>query len=318
MRELEFHQWLQTRSASRRGVLRDIGDDCAVIPPGARSGSSLLLTTDTIVGGIDFHCPAMGSRRNTVANLSPAQVGRKALAISLSDVAAMGCLPACAVVSLALPKQTPMSVVKALYRGIEGVAAIFRTAVVGGDYSDTPGPAVITTSVLGFTDGAPPVTRAGARPDDILFVTGALGGSILRKHWAFTPRIAEGSILRTEFKATAMMDISDGLALDLWRLARMSRVGATIAEQSVPVSLDARRLANRSGRTPLDHALHDGEDFELLFTLRPTMAARLVRRGGLGTSVTAIGRIERAPGLRIRSTTGDIRPLEPSGYVHGQ
>lgn len=318
MRELEFHKWLLARSASHRGALRGIGDDCAVIPlGGVRGGRFILLTSDTVVAGIDYHCPALGSSRSALARLTPAQVGRKALAISLSDIAAMGGLPVCAVVSLALPKATPSSVVKALYRGIEKVAAECRTTVVGGDYSETVGPSVITTSVLGFVEGAPPVTRAGARPGDVVFVTGTLGGSILRKHWAFTPRIAEGTALRTKFKATAMIDISDGLALDLWRLVRMSHVGATIFESSVPVSRDAVSLANRSGRTPLDHALHDGEDFELLFTLRPKMAERLTKHDGPGTRVTAIGRIERTPGLRIKRRTGEVHPLPPLGYEHG-
>jgi thiamine-monophosphate kinase len=317
MRELAFHNWLQANSDSRCGILKGIGDDCAVIPLGhAGDRRFLLFTTDTIVGGVDFHCPALGTPNSAAGRLNPRQVGRKALAVSLSDIAAMGGRPLCAVVSLALPRAASLDTVRALYRGLEQIAADFRTAVVGGDFSTSPGPTVITTSVLGSAEGAAPVSRAGARPGDVIFVTGSLGGSILHKHWAFTPRIAEGAVLRTMFRASAMMDISDGLALDLWRLTKMSGVGATIYEERIPISQHTKTLARRSGRAPLDHALHDGEDFELLFAMRPLMAEKLTRTKRLQTKVTAIGKIEAARGLRIMRRSGQVCALEPQGYEH--
>ncbi|KAF0241190.1 MAG: thiamine-monophosphate, partial [Planctomycetota bacterium] len=171
-------------------------------------------------------------------------------------------------------------------------------SLVGGDLSATSGPAAIGGTALGFAKR--PVPRSGAHPGDAIGVTGPCGGSILGRHLRFSPRIAEG--LRLAPIATAMVDVSDGLTADLDHILDESGAGADLVSASIPIHRDARRLAHDSGRTPLDHALSDGEDFELLFTCPARRFPKWARR---------IGTISRSPGLRL-----DGRPIKPRGYEH--
>ena len=209
-----------------------------------------------------------------------------------------------------------MAFARGLVDGMARLAKIFDVHIVGGDVTSWSGALAICTTVLGRTGRGKPVLRSGAKPGHDVYVTGPLGGSILRKHWAFTPRVAEGLTLSRSFGVSAMIDVSDGLSTDLAHIAEESGVGAIIDASAVPISAAARRLAKTTGRTPLDHALHDGEDFELLFTAPRARRAQILAGKGLPTPPVLVGRIQRAPGLRLRDAGGDLHPLEPKGYEH--
>ena len=280
------------------------GDDCALVRVGRDRLAAL--TTDMLLDGAHFDTRAM----------TPRQIGRKALAVSLSDVAAMGMEPAVAVVGVALNNASSMAFAKALVDGMARLATTFNVHIVGGDVTSWSAALAICTTVLGRTGQGKPVLRSGARPGHDVYVTGPLGGSILRKHWAFTPRVAEGLTLARTLGVSAMIDVSDGLSTDLAHVAEESGVGALIDAAAFPISAAARRLAKTTGRPPLDHALHDGEDFELLFTAPRSRRAQILAGKGLPTPPILVGQIERAPGLRLRGPGGNLQPLEPKGYEH--
>jgi len=247
------------------------GDDCAVLPGGG------LLTCDPVIEGIHF-LPDTPARR----------VGWKAMARNLSDIAAMGGEPRYAVVSLGLRPSTPVRWVRELYAGMRAVAGQFGCEIVGGDTAHVRHEQFVVVTLLGHADR--PVRRSGAKPGDIVFVTGPLGGSFSSgKHLTFTPRIREGRYLARY--AHAMIDVSDGLASDLHRLVEASRVGFDIASAKIP------------GRLP--GALTDGEDFELLFTVAPREAGPLRRK------FHEIGRVIQQPVVLL-----DGRPLAAKGYDH--
>lgn len=220
-----------------------------------------MLKVDAVVEGTHF-----------TGSTTPFLIGRKAMARPLSDLAASAGVPKYALVSILLPRGRGLETVKAVYLGAERMGRRFGVRIVGGDLTVTRGPLAVTVTIAGEPGPGGPITRAGARPGDRIFVTGPLGGSILGKHLRFIPRLREAWRLRP--RATAMIDISDGFALDLSRLCEASGVGARVDLSRVPVSAAARRLAKRTGRDPLEHALFDGEDYELLYTAR--------RRGGIG------------------------------------
>ncbi|HLG41918.1 MAG TPA: thiamine-phosphate kinase, partial [Planctomycetota bacterium] len=227
------------------------GDDAALV-------RNIILKVDSVVEGTHF------------ARATPARIGHKAMARPLSDLAAVAGIPRWALVSIVLPRGRGLACAKAVYRGAERTARRFGVRIVGGDLTVTRGPMVVTVTIAGEPGPRGFVRRSGARPGDRLFVTGPLGGAILGKHLAFTPRVREALKLRP----TAMIDISDGFALDLRRLCEASGVGARVDLSKLPVSAAAKRLARRTGRSALDHALHDGEDYELLYTAR--------KAGGIG------------------------------------
>ena len=280
------------------------GDDSALIP--TRGSKLVALTTDMLLDGVHFDTSAMTAR----------QIGRKALAVGLSDVAAMAMRPAAAVVAVALPERAPMSFAKALVDGMARLAKAFEVCICGGDVTSWRNPAAVCVTVLGHPGRHKPVLRSGARVGHDVYVTGPLGGSILRKHWSFTPRVREGLILGRALGVSAMIDVSDGLSTDLCHIIEASSVGACIDESSIPVSRAARRLSKDTQRPAIEHALHDGEDFELLFTAPKTRRKRLLAGAGLPTPPVRIGVIEKEKGLRIRDRKGNVRKLEPLGYEH--
>lgn len=249
------------------------GDDCAVLPGG------LLLTCDPVIEGIHF-LPQTPARK----------VGWKAMARNLSDIAAMGGQPRYAVVSLGLRPTTTVRWVRELYAGLHAAARKFGCEIVGGDTAHTRNDQFVVVTLLGHADR--PVLRSGAKPGDIVFCSGKLGGSFRSgKHLRFTPRIREARWLVANVRVHAMMDISDGLASDLHRLVEASHVGFDIASAKIP------------GRLP--GALTDGEDFELLFTVAPREAGKLRRR------FHEIGRVIPTPVVLL-----DGQPLHARGYDH--
>src|SRR5437773_134835 len=178
-----------------------------------------------------------------LAEAGPRRVGRKAMAVNLSDIAAMAGLPVAAVVSLGLPRQGGLALAQELDAGLREMADAFGVAIIGGDTNSWDGPLVISVTLLGEPTGRSPVTRGGARPGDWLVVTGPLGGSILGKHLDFTPRIHEALALHRECDLHAMIDISDGLAADLHHLCAESHCGARLRAEAIPIAPAALQLA---------------------------------------------------------------------------
>jgi thiamine-monophosphate kinase len=260
-RETDFHRWLKARSRAGKGVRVGIGDDAAWIDPG------LILKDDAVVEGVHFD------------RATPAQIGHKAMARPLSDLAAVAAVPRFALVSFILSKRTGYAKAKAIYRAAERTAKKFGVRIVGGDVVVARAPLSVTVTIVGKIGPHGFVSRSGARPGDRIFVTGPLGGSILGKHLRFRPRISEALAIARRVRPTAMIDISDGLAIDLNRLCEASGVGAEIFPEKIPISAAAKRLSKRSGRSALRHAIEDGEDYELLYTARRSGGIGVITRG---------------------------------------
>jgi thiamine-monophosphate kinase len=298
--ELDLIRWIRGRIGKRAGrIVVDSGDDAAVLKVGQ---GNLLFKTDSVIDGVHFD-----SR-----SARPEAVGHKAIARCLSDIAAMGCYPTFAVVAIMIPRNAREAYIKRVLAGLDRTAKKFKTPVVGGDVKSHAGKLAISVALLGETRDLEPVRRSGARIGDAIAVTGPLGGSILGKHLRFTPRVKEGIELNRRFELHAMIDISDGLSTDLGHLCDESRVGAILYEERVPISADARRLARRDRRSPLDHALSDGEDYELLFTL-PALQAGRVEKSRLGR---VIGEVSAVDGMYLRDRRGELREIERRGWEH--
>lgn len=309
--ELAFVEWLRQRCrANPDRVPLGIGDDMAAV---AFGGSLVLVTADMLLDTVHFD--------TTLQELE--LIGRKAIACSLSDCAAMGSRPRAAMVSVALPNTMSMAEAQRLYEGMFAVADEFDCPIVGGDTTSWKHPLALDVSMLA-EPMAPcgPVRRDGARPGDVLLVTGPLGGSILGRHLTFTPRIREASAIVSAAPGAvhAMMDLSDGLALDLYRMCQASGCSAELDESLLEaiVSDAARELASRDGRTAVEHALSDGEDFELLVAVDAVAVAAI--RAVL-SQVFAVGvmspRLQADTcNLHLREKGGGRVRIEPRGYEH--
>jgi thiamine-monophosphate kinase len=247
--------------------------------------------------------------------VAPRQVGRKALAVNLSDIAAMAGRPLAAAVSVALPRHRGMEFAQEIHAGLQQLAEEYGVVVAGGDTNSWNGPLVISVTLLGETSAKGAVLRSGARVGDWVLVTGTLGGSLAGKHLAFHPRVEEALALHDAANLHAMIDISDGLSSDLGHILDESRVGARLRADSIPVS-DAA-LAADDDKSPLEHAISDGEDFELLFTASPEDGRRLLDRSPIDVPISHIGEIVAQAGCTIEDANGACRTLPRSGWVHG-
>jgi thiamine-monophosphate kinase len=296
MAEFDYIRWLRTQVRSTDRVEVGIGDDCAVVRiPEER----VLITTDMLMDGVHFRLSEAGPRR----------VGRKALAVNLSDIAAMAGRPVAAVVSLALPRPGAGKLAEELLRGMQPLADEFATAIVGGDTNAWPGPLVISITVIGEPGPAGPVLRSGARPGDWLLVTGPLGGSRGGKEFDFTPRIQEARTLRLLCDIHAMIDLSDGLAGDLGHLCTESGVGAVLSAERIPIA--AAATGDR-----LQRALTDGEDFELALAVSPEDGRMLIEQQPVpDVTLVHVGEFVAERGMWIEEGA-KRRPLEARGYVH--
>jgi thiamine-monophosphate kinase len=302
MKETEFHAWLRETVPEAEGVLIGIGDDAALLDTAGR----IAVATDILVEGVHYD----------PKEASPAAIGAKAVNRNFSDMAAMGLEPHWILVSAAIPGNTPEPYLRDLVLGMLEAAKPFGVGIVGGDTSRSSGGLVVNVTVIGKAGDLAPVTRAGAMPGDRILVTHDLGGAALGKHLRFTPRVAEGLFLNQGYRPSSMIDISDGLAIDLSRVLDASRVGAFVDAAKIPISRAARELSAATGKDPVDHALSDGEDFELLFTLSPETARRLMRDAGRFFEVTDIGEIKASMEERILFVDGASRVLGREGYDH--
>jgi len=235
-------------------VVLGIGDDTATVVPSNKS-CLMLLTCDPVIEGVHFNSSA-----------KPYQIGWKVVARNLSDIAAMGGVPLYALVSASLPRHLTLRHALEIHRGIMTIARKFGVAIVGGDTARSPRGIHVTVTMVGEVARSELLKRSGARAGDVLCVTGTLGASILGKHLRFQPRLHEARFLAQRFRPSAMMDVSDGLASDLRRLAEQSRVGFEVWAGALPVS-PALRAQKLSRTREIHHALCDGEDYELLFTM---------------------------------------------------
>ncbi|MCA9248602.1 MAG: thiamine-phosphate kinase [Planctomycetales bacterium] len=305
--ELEFIRWLNNRIAAHPGARLGIGDDAALLEWADRG--DCVVTSDLLMDGAHFRLEAGDP---------PKRIGHKALAVNLSDLAAMASRPVAAFVSLALPRNGGLPLAQDLVEGMLPLAEQFQVAIAGGDTNIWGGPLVISVTAVGMATEHGVLRRDGGRPGDWLLVTGALGGSLLGRHLDVEPRVAEALVLNDQFEIHACLDISDGLALDLSRLASASGCGAILEAAAIPVSDAARQLAQRGdGRSsPLDHALSDGEDFELLFSVAPDVGQKILAAQPLAVPIRHIGELTDEPQLWLRREDATLEPLAARGFEH--
>lgn len=278
-----------------------IGDDMAEVRVG--QDRSVLITTDILLDRVHFNLQEAGLK----------QAGYKAMAVSLSDCAAMATQPVAAVVSVALPEGSGEKELKELHSGITSAGDKFGCALVGGDITSWKGnePFAISVAMLSRPAACKPVTRSGARVGDLICVTGSLGGSRAGKHLCFEPRVTEAIKITETVKINSMIDVSDGLSSDLNRICKQSKVGAIINAKQIPISTEAKRSEDA-----LSAALHDGEDFELLFTLSDTECDKLLEQWKGATPITRIGTITDTCKMQIKMPDGQVSDLEAKGYDH--
>jgi thiamine-monophosphate kinase len=283
------------------GVKLGIGDDTAVVEWGSSDG---LLAADMLLDGVHFE----------TATQSPELIGRKALAVNLSDVAAMAGVPRFALVSLAIPRTAPTGFADGIFTGLKLLADEFDVAIIGGDTNAWNGPFVINVSIIGDVAQGKAVIRSGAQPGDWLFVTGELGGSLLGRHLTFPPRVHEALTLHNTVSLHAMLDVSDGLVADLYHILEESNIGAILNATAIPVSEAAGQTSDE--RSPLHHALGDGEDFELLFAVSPEDGERLVQNNPLDIRLSRVGEITTEQSCQLRNEDGILCELPRLGWSH--
>jgi len=277
-----------------------IGDDCAVLPPSKRRQA---ITVDPVIYGRHFD-----------DQVPPRAVGAKLLKRNLSDLAAMGAEPTAAVIALTLDPRVSLVWLEKFYRGLAACSRAYNVPIVGGDIAQADGVLAANLTLLGQAAGPRMLLRTGAKIGDWIYVTGKLGGSIAGHHFNFKPRLAEGAWLAARAETRAMIDLSDGLAKDL-RALTPPKAEPSIIAKYVPISRDAVQLAKKSGRTPLAHALSDGEDYELLFVVSQDanhFAFERAWRQRFKTPLTCLGHFVQL-GHR---TTDTIELSKFHGYEH--
>ncbi len=301
--ENEFIRWLQATLPRPEHLWLPIGDDAAVLD--IEPEQQIVVAADALLEGVHFD----------LTKHSPELIGRKSLAVNLSDLAAMGAKPLSAMVTLALPRpaNAAAKMARDILLGVASLTEEFGMSVSGGDTNCWDQGLAVSVSVLGLVRRDQAWTRGGGDPGDRLVVSGPLGGSILGHHMSFTPRVADALRWSREFHIKAAMDVSDGLALDANRMAQASECGIALQLDKVPIAASARHLSQSSGRTPLEHALGDGEDFELLLVMERDEATRFC---DINPDATDIGALVERQGLWSFEEDG-LQPLEPAGYRHG-
>lgn len=291
MKEEKIIELLKKKFKSPKGII-GIGDDCAVLPYNKKE--YLLFTADTILEGVHFK----------IKEIAPYYIGYKGLAVNISDIAAMGGLPLYGIINLGLPEYN-IKLVKAIYNGIEKLALDFNIKIVGGDTIKSHR-LFLAVCMLGKVEKKYLVTRSGAKAGDLVAITGRIGNSYRSgKHYKFTPRVKEARWIAKNLNPTSMIDVSDGLLIDLYRLCYSSNVGAEIIKDEVPLN---------SGVKNFYSAIKEGEDFELLFTIPPKYRYQ-GQIPGMNTEITIIGKVIPNPGIYLIEG-GKTKKLSPCGYDH--
>jgi len=321
--ESDFVSWLLRSLPQDQRLEVPAGDDAAVLRPPATRRT--VVTVDLLTEGVDFLLTGNAGAAAFPPPASPWQVGYKAVAVNLSDLAAMAARPEAIVVAVALPRQGGRQLGEEIAAGVAACATEFSVTQAGGDTNAWDGPLVLSVTALGSVAPQQAWRRDAARPGDALVVTGPVGGSLLGRHLAVTPRCREALAIAAGFPVHAAIDVSDGLALDVSRLLAASGVGGVLDLAAIPIHADAVRLSTlgpEDGRDPLGHALGDGEDFELVLAMPPAAAAELVACppeqlvAGTTMQPTIIGEVTATSGLQGRQPDGSVGPLAPKGFDH--
>jgi thiamine-monophosphate kinase len=310
---------IKARLSSPSWVVVGPGDDAAVIEP--ERGTLDVVTTDALVEGVHFDrrfCP-------------PDAIGHKALAVNLSDLAAMGASPRAALLSLALPDGLPVADLDAVLDGLLSLAGRYKVALVGGNITRSPGPLVVDVTAIGSASRRRVLRRSGARPGDDVYVTGSIGGGAVglgafregadepasqARYLRPEPRVRAGMLLGRNRAASACMDLSDGLADGLRQVAEASGVGIAIQETALPIEDAVLRWFEQHRADPVLEAVAGGDDYELLFTSRTAQRGRLraVRQRVGSLPITRIGRVTKEQKVVLKTKDGE-RPF-PEGYQH--
>ena len=293
MKELKFIEYISKRFSAKKPVIKGIGDDCAVMS--YTKGKYLLLTCDMIIEGTHFS-----------HDTAPQDIAWKAMAVNISDIAAMGGVPKYALVSCGIPKRKNTKFLKRLTKGIEKITKKFNITVIGGD-TNTSQKVVLNVTLIGEVEKKHIAKRSGAKEKDLIFMTGALGEG-KKKHLNFTPRLKEGRELVKNFKINSMIDLSDGLAVDVNRLASSSKVGVRIYKSLIPLSEKSE---------PLEKSIEAGEDFELLFTASEAESKKIAKKISERLPVTLIGEVvNKRFGVKLIEEEGKESILKPRGFKH--
>lgn len=322
--ELELIRLIRERVAERAGVRKGIGDDAAILEPPEKN---MLLTIDMLVEGVHFD----------LRYFDAYSLGKKCMAVNVSDIAAMGGRALYSVVSVGLREGLDREFVLELYRGMETVASQWQVSIVGGDTVRSPGGLVIDVAVVG--EAVRPLTRSGACPGDLIGVTGYLGCSAaglellqrgvrpgscrpyeeeaIRRHLEPTPRCEAGLALARVPGVTACIDVSDGVANEVNHICDESKVGAIIEADTLPICWAAKQVGAMLGIDPTEWALSGGEDYELLFTFHPDAQEDVLRSlAEAGTTASVIGRVVAEGEGRWLVKSGRKKPLLMTGFDH--
>ncbi len=300
--EFAHIDWIRTRVGGQSGVRLGIGDDAAAVR--LPETTDCLVTVDMLMEGVHFTIPPATAQ----------QIGRKTLAVNLSDIAAMAGRPRSAVVAVALNRHRGIDFARELHDGIQQLADEFDVAIAGGDTNVWDGPVVVSLTLLGEPTGDGPVRRSGARAGDWIMTTGRFGGSLAGRHLTFRPRVEEALKLNESVRLNAMIDVSDGLVADLFHILDESGVGAVLEADTIPIHPQAGQADD--GRTALEHALADGEDFELLLTVAPSEGRTLLEHPPVKTELSKIGEIVEQRGCELADPSGQTTPLGRRGWLH--
>ncbi|WP_159884730.1 thiamine-phosphate kinase [Paenibacillus puerhi] len=315
------------------GVAVGIGDDAAVV--NVNSGTQLILTCDTMTEEIHFKRITMPDR----------DVGFKAMASAVSDIAAMGGLPRFALISLTVPAGNNVERVRSMYEGLYDCAGRFGISIVGGDTTSSAGGITLSVTVIGETPAGQALLRSSAQPGDVVFATGYMGRSAAGLEWLLRqnlpseqwdesagsehaklveahcrplPQVEAGLALSRSGVCHALNDISDGLSSEVWEIAEASGVSIDLLEERIPIAEELRAYAAAQGRDPLEYVLTGGEDYQLLGTAAAEQALALQQAlGEAGIALHVIGHVHSGPaGVRLIRSGGDTLTLERQGYNH--
>lgn len=309
MNEKELIQLIINQLPKSEDIIVGPGDDCAVVKIPDSGTIHNVLKVDTIVESIHFE-----------PGTDPEKVGHKALARALSDFGAMGASPDSAMVSLSMEAPVDPQWVTGFYKGLASLAGKFNVKIVGGETTRAPSGKVIAVTVQGYCPKDKFTTRCSAMTGDALFVSGLLGGSLAGKHLDFTPRVEEGKWLTENFDIHAMMDVSDGLASDLQSMLTPEKLGADLLKSAIPISREAktRFRERKSTKSPLEAAMTDGEDYELVFAVAPSQAVSLKdawKAQFPDLPISCIGKTSKQPGIRMQSEQG-FELMRQKGFDH--